>query len=351
MKAEIDASFRGALVGAGLIGSRRAFDFVRLGRHRLLYVCDPDRERGVALAERVQRLQGAPCTWVGDHRAALASGAIEVAFLAVPHDQTVAILPDLLAAGAHTLVEKPLGRTVVEARSLAALAEGSSARVGVGFNYRHYPAIARAKQLLQDGSLGQPLLLRMLVGHGGRPEYAAEWKLIRARAGGGALLDPGIHLIDLARFLLGELTPVLGHCARLFWPSDVEDSAVAVLRATRPAEVHLLSSLVEWRNQFRLELFGEAGYAKVEGRMGNYGCQRLVHGQKWAWRELGSQTTGERLETFGDQDMSFRVELAVFLEALCTGGPLPADHQAGLAAMELVAKLYRLAESSAALPP
>jgi predicted dehydrogenase len=341
---------RGAVIGAGLLGSRRAADFISIEGARLDYVCDPDATRGRALAEWLERSQRAPCRWLERPTDLLAGERLDVALVAVPHDQAVAVARALLEAGLDTLVEKPMGLNLAESRLLADLAERGPARLAVGFNYRHYPAIVRAKRLLEAGAIGRPLLLRMLLGHGGRPGYEEEWKLSRRRCGGGVLMDPGIHLVDLARFFLGEVAAVQSRCARLFWPVDVEDSALAVLSGPRSAEAHLQTSIVEWQNLFSLHLFGDEGYVKIDGRMGNYGTQRLVHGRRWAWLAGGSQAAGDRTELFGDEDVSYRAELHQVIEAFRSGGPLPADHRDGLAAMRLVDELYRLAGPVAQMP-
>ena len=342
---------RAAVIGAGLLGARRAVDLLALGKTRVEVVCDPHAERGRELAGRLGSLQGAACAWTASPDEALSHSGLDLALVAVPHDQAAAVVRTTMKAGLDTLVEKPLGLNLAEARELADLAERSRARLAVGFNYRHYPAVARAKALLEAGQIGRPLWIRMILGHGGRPGYEQEWKLSLQRCGGGALMDPGIHLLDLARFFLGELRPLQGHCARLFWPVDVEDSALAVLRSQTGAEVYLQASIVEWQNHFSLHLFGEAGYLKIDGRMGNYGPQRLVHGTRWAWLEHGSQAAGDQIEPFGDEDTSYRTELGLVVDALQKGTPLPADHRDGLAAMELLTDLYRLASAATTAHP
>jgi predicted dehydrogenase len=269
-----------------------------------------------------------------------------LACVAVPHDQAAGIVEHLLRAGIHTLVEKPMGLDLAQAQRLAHLADESAARLAVGFNYRHYPAVVRVRQLLDEGSIGRLLFVRMILGHGARPGYEREWKLKSLSAGGGVLLDPGIHLIDLARFFLGELTAVQSRCRRLFWPSDVEDLAVALLDSDGGAQALIQTSLIEWQNRLNIDLFGEAGYLRIEGRMGNYGPQRLTAGHKWAWLGHGNQTAGDRTETYGKEDTSYMTELRAVVGAFRSGGPLPADHRDGLAAMKLVGDLYRLADQS-----
>src|SRR2546423_986477 len=190
-----DERSRAVVIGSGLLGSRRALDYLSLGDTRVDWVVDPAAAQGAALARRIEEMQGAPCVWLAERSELLDRARPRMAFVAVPHDVAAEIAADLLAAGIDTLLEKPMGLNLAEAERLASLAERSTGRLAVGFNYRHYPAIARARELVCEGEIGRPLFARMILGHGGRPGYEQEWKLQRRRCGGGVLMDPGIHLL------------------------------------------------------------------------------------------------------------------------------------------------------------
>jgi predicted dehydrogenase len=332
----------GAVIGAGLIGTQRATDFISLGDNQIAYVCDPDPTRGNSLAQKINERQSSKCEYVEDVHRINNRRKIDLAFVAVPHHLAARIVLELLKDEVNILVEKPMGLTIEEAGQIATLAENSSAKVAVGFNYRHYPAVVRAKEIISEGFIGKPLFLRMILGHGGRPGYEKEWKLSRAQCGGGALLDPGIHLLDLGRFFLGQLRPVQSHLARLHWPIDVEDCAVAVLQGADGAEMYIQTSILEWQNSFSVHIVGDQGYLTIDGRMKNYGPQKLVYGKKWAWLERGSQADAVRTEDFGDKDTSFLRETELVVRAVETGGSMPSDHHDGLESMKLIDQLYRL---------
>ena len=338
----VSRSIRGAVIGAGLIGRQRSHSFISVGDTCLKYVCDAERAAGIKLANEVAALQGQPCEWVQDYEALLTRD-IDLAFVAVPHNIAAEIVMRLLENRINVLMEKPMGINVEEAQAIARIARDSKATLAVGFNYRHYPAIARAKQLVQQGVIGNVICVRMILGHGGRPGYEKEWKLSRAKCGGGVLFDPGVHLVDLGRFFLGELEPVQAHIATLHWSVDVEDIAVAIARNHQGAEFHLHTSLIEWENHFFVGIFGDGGYIKINGRMGNYGVQELVYGKKWAWLENGSQRERNVVEVFGNEDTSFSQETKLVVEAIRNGRPVPENHEDGLRATELVDQLYRMA--------
>ncbi|HUZ18902.1 MAG TPA: Gfo/Idh/MocA family oxidoreductase [Spirochaetia bacterium] len=115
-----------------------------------------------------------------------------------------------LAAGKHIYCEKPLCVNGAEARELLQKAGRSSSLVGMTFNYRFVPAIVRARALVEADALGEIYNFRFVYLHTGYqdPSRPASWRMQSELAGGGALFDLGSHVIDLARFLLGEIAEV-----------------------------------------------------------------------------------------------------------------------------------------------
>ncbi len=113
---------------------------------------------------------------------------------------------------------------------LIAAAERHDRRVRVGFNHRYHPAFREARQLVDRGALGPLMFVRGRYGHGGRVGYDREWRADPAKAGGGELIDQGVHLIDLAGWFLGSFTDVHGVATTYFWDMPVDDNAFMTLR-------------------------------------------------------------------------------------------------------------------------
>ena len=144
-----------------------------------------------------------------DWRALISRDDVDLVDICTPGDTHAEIAIAALEAGKHVLCEKPLANTVAEARAMVAAAERARARgirSMVGFTYRRVPAIALARQLVQEGRVGEIRHVRAqylqdwLVD----PESPLTWRLDKDRAGSGALGDVGAHIIDLAHFVTGE---------------------------------------------------------------------------------------------------------------------------------------------------
>ncbi len=114
-------------------------------------------------------------------------------------------------AGKHILCEKPLGRTLEESKRMLDAVNKAGVKNMVGFNYRFVPAIRQARELIESGALGRIYHFRAVyLQEWVMPHYNTPmiWRLQKAVAGSGALGDLGAHIIDLARFLVGEIESV-----------------------------------------------------------------------------------------------------------------------------------------------
>lgn len=165
-------------------------------------------------------------------------------------------------AGKHVVCEKPMGRNADEAQRMLDAAESAGVVHMCAFNYRFLPAIRLAKQLIDRGDLGEvrQFSTRFLVRSDGDPTAPeSPWRLLRARAGSGVVADLLSHHVDLARYLVGEMTAVSA-VTRAWSPEsdgvtmDVEDAvmcavefergAIGTLEAARSNPGHVLKSQV-----------------------------------------------------------------------------------------------------------
>jgi predicted dehydrogenase len=157
-------------------------------------------------------------SWATDWHEVVNRDDIDVVDICTPGDTHREIALAALAAGKHVLCEKPLANTVAEAEEMVAAAEAAAERgvlSSVGFNYRRVPALALARQLIEQGRIGTIRHIRgqYLQDWIVDPEFPLVWRLQKDKAGSGALGDIGAHIVDLSYFLTGQR--LVGVSARL----------------------------------------------------------------------------------------------------------------------------------------
>ena len=310
------------------MGQKRA---AALAPARLSVCCDLLPERAAALAAA----WGAEtCTDAAD---AVTRPGIDIAVIAVTHDRLAPLAALAAAHGKHVLVEKPGARRAAELDAVAEAAARTGVRVRVGFNHRAHRAVRKARELVDEGAIGPLLFLRGRYGHGGRPGYDREWRANPDVSGGGELLDQGIHLIDLARWFLGDFDTVRAMTGTFFWNMPVEDNAFLLLRTPAGQAASLHASWTEWKNTFSLEIYGRAGKLEITGLGGSYGMERLAYYRMTP--EMGPPPT--TIWEFPMADDSWRLEWVNFLEDIRLGrAPNPGIPEAQ-AALRLVEQAYR----------
>ncbi|MCJ7667090.1 MAG: Gfo/Idh/MocA family oxidoreductase [Anaerolineae bacterium] len=140
---------------------------------------------------------------------------IDLIDICTPGDSHRDIAVAAAEAGKHLFCEKPLANSLGEAQEMLAAAEAAGVKHMVNFNYRRVPAVQLAKQLINKGAIGEIRHWRAVYLQDWivDPEFPLVWRLRREKAGSGALGDIGSHIVDLARFLVGEITDVVGMTA------------------------------------------------------------------------------------------------------------------------------------------
>lgn len=318
-----------AIVGAGLIGHKRAKTLGQ--KHRLLAVADLDLGRAERLAQDF-----AGCRSFSDWRPAVEFPGVELVIVATTNNMLTPVSLAALALDRHVLVEKPAARNAAEIRPLLEASRHSRGLVKVGFNHRFHPALLKAREIWESGVLGQLMYIRGRYGHGGRLGYEKEWRSIPEIAGGGELLDQGVHLIDLSRWFAGEFDTVSGHIGTYYWDMPVEDNGFLLLKTARQQVAWLHVSCSETRNIFSFEIFGREGKLEIQGLGGSYGLEGLSHYQLLP--ELGPPMITSWQWPF--EDKSWQAELDYFVKCLEEGSSPEGNLQDALATLEIIQTIY-----------
>ncbi len=319
-----------AIVGCGLIGNKRANSLS--GRASVSVCCDVNLSRAEALAKACGG--GDVST---DWSSVVSRSDVDAVFVCTTHNLLAPIAAAAASHGKHVLIEKPGACHADELDPVDLAARATGALVRVGFNHRYHRAFQKAREIFESGVLSDLFFIRARYGHGGRLGYDREWRAIPELSGGGEAVDQGMHLLDLARWFLGDLKFVGGSAPTYFWDMPVEDNAFFLLETESRQVAFLHASWTEWKNLFSFEICGRTGKLEITGLGGSYGTERLSYYQMLP--ELGPPPTA--IYEYPMSDNSWQVEVAEFLDDIRLGRqPQPGliDAQASL---RLVDRLYR----------
>lgn len=190
---------------------------------------------------------------------AVADSSVDAVYIALPVAMHAAAAVTALRAGKHVLCEKPMAINLAQAVDMLAAAQAGPVLLGVSYYRRLYPKLIRAKQLIAEGVIGQPLLAEANCHTWTETLPGREWLADPALAGGGPLYDTGSHRIDAMCYLFGKPESASGVLSNAVHRMKVEDSATAVMQFA--GGVHGVVD-VRWnshvpRDQFRI--VGEDG--------------------------------------------------------------------------------------------
>lgn len=247
------------LIGCGAIGALRAEAIAEISGFRLVAVADADAARARAVADRFR----APVE--SDWRDLVRRDDLDAVIVSTPPPLHAPMCVEALEAGKHVLCEKPLARSPEEGRAIVEAAERSGRLLATGFNYRFYPAIVKAREILDSGRIGELDHIRSYTGHPGGSEFTHPWVHDVGVMGGGALVDNGIHTLDLTRYFLGEVSEVKGFATGNVWGfAGCEDNAFALLRSPVGKVASLHASWSEWRGyRWAINIYGTRGCVRA----------------------------------------------------------------------------------------
>ena len=271
--------------GYGLIGRQRTKAILDSGLAQKIYVYDPFLNDISTEHKNLTRIMDI---------SELKTNRISHVVVATPHDQVTKIIDKVRTYKPRILIEKPMGRNLIESEWIKDIAKECD--ISVGFNYRFMAGIEKLKKIIASNEIGAINSIRLDLGHGGSPEDGNSWKLNKELAGGGSLLDPGIHLIDLILYLFGKSSSDIEidgvNYWSGFWKTGIEESSM-VLGKIDKIPFSLISSIVAWNTRFVVEVIGVNGYVIINGRGRSDGPQTITLGRRWGWLDAISQSESE----------------------------------------------------------
>ncbi len=324
---------RVGIAGYGVIGQRRRQVIDAHPALKLVAIGDKTFKRR-------ERLGNGPRQY-HDCRDLVAAEQLDVLFVCLPNYLAAPMTLAGLKRGFHVFCEKPPGRTLAE---IDAVYEYTKRRPDLklkyGFNHRYHDSVRDALEILAKGELGRVISLRGVYGKSKIIPFADAWRGKRKYAGGGILLDQGIHMVDLIRLFAGEFVDVHSFISNDFWRHDVEDNAYALMRTRTGVVAMVHSSATSWRHRFHLDVTLERGALILSGILSgsrSYGAETLTVVY------AGQDDSGDPKEqtTRYNQDHSWRDEIDEFVEAILQNKPVSnGSCEDAVKTMELIYRIY-----------
>jgi predicted dehydrogenase len=210
-----------------------------------------------------------------------------------------------------------------------------------GFNHRYHDSVAEAKRIIDSGRYGRIINVRGVYGKSSIIPFEKGWRSERRIAGGGILLDQGIHMLDMIRYFCGDFEEIKSFVSNEYWHHDVEDNAYLIMRNREGCVAMLHSTATQWRHRFRLEVTMQDGLLELSGILSgskSYGEERLSIVPRKDGSVVGSfhETTMSFLD-----DHSWQDEVDEFAELIVSDRPVESgSSRDALKVMELVYRVY-----------
>ncbi len=323
------------IAGYGIVGRRRGVCIGKNSNMSLVAVCDRTFDQSTEFKNGLYRY--------ADYRNLL-DHDIDALFVCLTNDVAAKVTIEALKKGLHVFCEKPPGQNVRQIKNVISIqSKYPQLKLKYGFNHRYHHSVRDALTILNSGDLGKVIDLNAVYGKSKVITATgpnADWRSKREIAGGGILLDQGIHMVDLLRLFAGDFDKVHSFISNKYWKYDVEDNAYALMKTPNNIVALLHSSATLWRHNFNLHITCELGSLELSGILSStksYGAESLTIAYKSEY-ELGDP---KEITTRYNTDPSWDEEISEFCEAILNKVPITSgSSEDALKTMELVYKIY-----------
>jgi predicted dehydrogenase len=265
---------------------------------------------------------------------------LDVLFVCMTNDISPEVTIAGLEKGLHVFCEKPPGRDLNDiARVIACEKKHPNLRLKYGFNHRYHDSVRDALKIIKNQELGTLINMRGIYGKSKIISFDSDWRTQRALAGGGILLDQGIHMVDLMRLFAGEFVDIHSFVSNNYWHHDVEDNAYALMRTADGVVAMLHSSATQWRHRFQLDINLSRGMIILSGILSgskSYGAETML--VAYAEESDGGDPREKTMRY--NKDNSWWDEICDFTDAILNSKPI--QDGSSMEALETMRLVYRI---------
>ncbi len=304
-----------AIVGFGVVGKRRYACIKNISNVDVVSICD---NRAEMLSYRLEGVQ-----LYSSYTDILENEKIDAVFVCLSNDMLAEASEAFLRKGIHVFCEKPPARNTKELQKVLTVEKDNpNLKLMYGFNHRYHESVRDALEIIRGESLGKVINARGIYGKSCLITYnQTEWRTSRELAGGGVLLDQGIHMVDLMRLFCGEFSEVKSFISNDHWQFKVEGNAYALMKTSGGVIGMLHSSATQWRHRFELEVSLTKGALKLSGFLSgskSYGEETL----RITWADMNGNGDPKEQITRYNNDPSWQTEVDLFIESIRMDNPI-----------------------------
>jgi predicted dehydrogenase len=322
------------IAGFGVVGKKRKACVDRHPNLRLIAVCDRNFNDEGLLEEGVYYFQ---------NYQSLLDQELDILIICLTNEIAPEVTISGLKKGLHVFCEKPPGRDVADiSKVIKVEKQHPDQRLMYGFNHRYHHSIQKAMKIIKSNELGAIINLRGVYGKSQLVTFnQPNWRTKREIAGGGVLLDQGIHMIDLMRLFAGDFVEVHSFVKNSHWGHDVEDNAYALMQTRDGVVAMINSSATQWRHRFQLDINLEKGCLILDGILSgskSYGAETLTIIKTNLENDQG--TPCETTIRY-NSDPSWYAEIEEFVDSIINArNSIHGGSDDALQTMKLVYKIY-----------
>ncbi|MFN0116729.1 MAG: Gfo/Idh/MocA family protein [Elusimicrobiota bacterium] len=319
------------IIGLGKMGQIRKAAVESTGRGQILAASDP-----------VIKLNDKNIKDYPNPEQVISDSSIDTIFICTPNYMNKDLTIKGLEAGKNIFCEKPPAFSAKDIEEIIEVEKKSGKKLMYGFNHRHHDSVILAKQKIDSGQYGKILWMRGRYGKSVDENFFKNWRSKKELAGGGILIDQGIHMLDLFLMMAGDFEEVHAFVSNLYWKLDVEDNVFAILKNKNGVAASLHSTMTQWRHLFSLEVFLEKGYFVINGLLtssGTYGQETMTIATNRSVAPAAIWSDEEHLKF--EINNSWNYEIGHFFDAIDRNTAVKIGHSDdALKVMRLVDKIY-----------
>ena len=248
------------IIGFGVVGKKRYTSILENTSYTVIAISENNSLARNDIPETIEIFE--------DYQLLIDSAEIDIVFISLPNKFAADATTLSLQKGLHVFCEKPPAKTLAELNKVKAVSDlFPNLKLMYGFNHRFHSSVEEAKTIIENNTLGNLINMRGVYGKSQMINFNQDdWRTRREDSGGGILLDQGIHMLDLMRYLSGEnFNQIHSFIDNAFWNFDVEDNAYVLMKSSRGIVAQLHSSATQWRHLFNLEITMEKGSIVLGG--------------------------------------------------------------------------------------